>query len=193
MKSNTNPANAAEAFHALRTDCKRWRRLASQYAEADAYISATQEEQYKVLHSHILATCRGLAGQEAMPPSQRQASLEMEELLRPWASARNFRDAQAHLVEKLIESQLKLERQLRGEKQSWVWGRYGKVAKPAGIAAVAGIAVFLFLEWGSDDATELLSSIAAYLGRTSFTEQFAVAVLFSWLFGTWLLSRLSSS
>jgi hypothetical protein len=193
MESIITPPSNRDDFHALRTDCKRWRRLVSQYAQADGFIPASQEEQYKALHSQILSTCRKLAGQETISTSRRRASLQLEELLRPWSSTRNFHDAQTQLIDKLIESQLKLENQLRGEKQNNAWRQFATVAKAVSVAALVGIAVFLFLEWASDDATELWSDIAAYIGRTSFTEQFAIAVLCSWLFGTWLLSRLSSS
>jgi hypothetical protein len=201
MRPNTKSPTERKTLDEVRADCKRWRRLVSQCAQTGDLVPSATEEQYKVVHGRILATCRNLTDQESLPEFRRRVALQLDELLRPWSSAKSLTDAPPNLVSDLVKSQTSLEAQLRGPKRNDVVRRLRKLVLTACLAALGGISVVILMQWMSSDAATplfqsmygLLTHIAVYLRQTSFTEQFTIAVLLSWLFGTWLLSRLSSS
>jgi hypothetical protein len=201
MKPNTKSPMAIKAINDIRLDCKRWRRLVSQCAKTEELISSDTEAQYKVVHGRILATCRNLIDENSLPASHRRLALELEELLRPWSSTKSLTAASPTLVNDLVNNQSKIEAELRGTKRNEGVRRFRNLLATACVAAVIGVSMVVIMQWSSSDPTSLLfrsfngvmTSLATYLGQTTFTEQFAIAVLFSWLFGTWLLSRLSSS
>jgi hypothetical protein len=201
MKLNTNHSIERDVPAEVRSDCKRWRRLVSDCMRTDGLVTPSTEEQYRIVHGRILATCRNLAGQESVPAPRRHLALQLDELLRPWSSPQSLKDAPPNIVTDLVRNQTILDEQLRGRSRNAVGAPLGKLLFTACLAAIGGIAIFLFLQWTSNNPSAplfrsfqgLLANIAAYLGQTTFTEQFAVALFFSWLFGTWLLSRLSSS
>ena len=200
MKSNTKHSIEREVLDEVRSDCKRWRRLVSQCAQTEDFVPPYTEEQYKVVHSRILAACRDLAEQESVPASRRQIAMQLDELLRPWSSTKSLKGAPPNLVCDLVKYQTSLDEQLRDRRRNLV-GRLRKLVLIACVAGVGGISIVLLLRATSSNPSTpvfrslhgLLTNIAVCLGRTTITEWFAIAVFFSWLFGTWLLSRLSRS
>jgi hypothetical protein len=199
MKSDTQESIEHKEIDTVSSDCKRWRRLVSQCAEADDLVPPSTEEQYKVIHGRILATCRHLADEESVPESRRHIALELDELLRPWSSTKTLQEAPPKIVSDLVKYQAVLGERLRGKRRNVIGQRLRKLILPTCLAALGGISVFLFLQSTSSNPSTplfqllqgLLTDIAGFLGRTTFTEQFAIAVVFSWLFGIWLLSKLS--
>jgi hypothetical protein len=199
MKSSLSHAEERKELAELRSDCRSWRRVAFECARAEALIPASTEEQYRVIHGRILARCRNLANEELLPASRRHIALQLDELLRPWPSAQALKEAPANIVSDLVKSQAILDERLSGGSK-FALGPLGRLVLTALLAAVGGMLFVAFLQWtNSHPAThveslgEWLANIAGYIGRTSFTERFAVAILVCWLFGTWLLSRLSKS
>jgi hypothetical protein len=201
MKSDPKHPIDRKVLDEVRYECKQWRRLVSRCAKTDDLIPSAAEEQYKVVHGRILAGCRNLADQQSLPEFRRRIALELDELLRPWSSTKSLTEAPPHLVDDLVRKETTLEQRLRGKRRSNAAARLKWLLLTACIAAVAGIALTLFLEWSSSDASRpvfnslwgFATNIGDYIRQSSFTEQFAIAVLFSWLFGTWLLSRVSTS
>jgi hypothetical protein len=197
MKSSTELPAERTLLEELRSDCKHWRRLASKCAQTDALVPPDLEDQYRVVHCRILANCQNLAGEELLPACHRHVALQLDELLRPWSSAKSLRDAPPHIVSDLVKTQTILDERLRGKSRNLVFGPLGKLILIACLAAAGGVSIFLFLQWTSSNPTlfrtlqGFLTNLATSLDQTTFTEQFAVALLFSWFFGTWLLSRLS--
>jgi hypothetical protein len=200
MKSNANSFIEREVINELHSDCKSWRRVASECVHADARIPPSTEEQYRVVLGRILARCRNLAEEKLVPESRRHLALQLDELLRPWSSAKSLQEAPPSIVSDLVKSQMLLDERLIGRSHGARLGKFGRLALIACLAASTGVLIVLLLQWtGSNAAAHVqpvhgwLANIAAYMGQTSFTERFAIAILFSWLFGTWLLSRLSTS
>ncbi len=201
MKSEVKRPIDRKVLDAVRSDGKQWRRLVSECAKADDLVPPATEEKYQVVHGRILATCRNLADQESVPEFRRRLALELDELLRPWCSTKALTEAPPNLVDDLVKKETNLEERLRGSRRNNLVRRLRMLLLAASLAAVAGIALVLFMGWMSSDASRpvfeslggLMAQITTYLGQTTFTEQFAVAVLLSWLFGTWLLSKLSKS
>ena len=124
---------------------------------------------------------------------------QLDELLRPWSSTSALKDAPPKIVSDLVKYQAILDERLRGRKRNLVGRRLRQLVLTTCLASVGGISIFLFLQSTSNNPSTplshflqgLLTNIAAYVGQTTVTEQFAIAVMVSWLFGTWLLSRLS--
>jgi hypothetical protein len=200
MKSNTNGFVEREVLDELHSDCKSWRRVASACLHAEARILPSTEEQYKVVHGRILARCRNLATAELVPEYRRHVASQLDELLRPWPSAYSLREAPPAIVSDLVKSQAMLDEQLAGKSRHFSLGPFGRLMLTALLAAAGGILIVLFLQWTSGSAAAQvqpvqgwIASLVTYIGQTSFTERFAVAILLSWLFGTWLLARLSSN
>jgi hypothetical protein len=201
MKPNTKQSIEHEVLETVRSDCQRWRRLVSQCAQTDDFVSPSTEEQYRVVHGRILATCRQLVDEKSVPVSRRHIALELDELLRPWSSPSALKEAPPKIVSDLVKYQTILDEQLRGRRRNLVGRRLRQLVLTACLAAVGGISIVFFLQSTSSNPSTpltrflqgLLTNIAAYLGQATFTEQFAIAVMFSWLFGTWLLSKLSRS
>jgi hypothetical protein len=200
MKSNTNHSDESKVLDELHSDCKSWRRVASECVHANTRIPPSTEEQYKVVHGRILTKCRNLASEEMLPASRRHVALQLDELLRPWTSAKSLKEAPPKIVSDLVKSQTLLDERLAGRSRNIVLGQLGRLVLTACLAAAGGILIVLFLQWTSSNVAtavqpvqEWLANIATYIGQTSFTERFAVAILLSWGFGTWMLSRLSSS
>jgi hypothetical protein len=153
-----------------------------------------------VVHGRILAKCQNLASEELAPETRRHVALQLDELLRPWPSAKSLKEAPPNIVSDLVKSQTILDERLAGKSRNIALGPIGRLVLTACLAAAGGIVIVLFLQWTSGNAVTpvrpvqgWIANILVYIGRTSFTERFAVAILLSWLFGTWLLSRLSSS
>jgi hypothetical protein len=199
MNSTVKHSRDREVLDEVRSNGKQWRRLVSRCTESTDLVPPDTEEQYKVVHGRILASCRSLADEESLPEFRRRVALQLDELLRPWSSAKSLSETPPHLVQDLLAKETSLEDRLRG-KRRFAMSRLKKLAVVAAAASVAGIAIVLFMEWaGSAGAQPLFnslswiaSSIVIRLQESTFTEQFAVAVLFSWLFGTWLLSKVPS-
>jgi hypothetical protein len=197
MKSNTKHSIEREVLDAVRADCKHWRKLVSECAQTDVFVTPSTEEQYRVVHGRILAACRDLAEQKSIPAACRQTALQLDELLRPWSSTKSLQEAPENLVCDLVTHQTSLDERLRRPRRSIIVRRLRKPVLIAGLAGIGGISLVLLLQSTSGTSSTpwqgLLASIAAFLGRTTITEQLAVAVFFTWLFGTWTLSRLSKS
>jgi hypothetical protein len=200
MKSSTNHSVERKVLDELHSDCKSWRKVASRCVHAEERIPPSTEEQYRVVHGRILMKCRDLAAEESVPESRRHVAAQLDELLRPWPSAQSLKEAPANIVSDLVKSQTILDAQLAGRGHGFVLGPLGKLVLTACIAAVGGIVTVLLLQWSSENfATHVqpvwawFVNVAAYIGQTSFTERFAVMILLSWIFGTWILSRLSTS
>jgi hypothetical protein len=170
--------------------------VASKCAKADTFIPPSTEEQYKVVHGRILAKCRDLANESLFPEPRRHLAVQLDELLRPWTSAKSLKEAPPGIVHDLVKNQTILDERLRGKTTRPALGKLRTLIVTACFSAMAGLLMVLFLQWTDNAASPsrgLWSSIETYLGRTTFTEQFAIALLVCWLFGTWLLSRLSRS
>jgi hypothetical protein len=199
MKSNTKESIELEVLDTVRSDCQRWRRLVSQCAQAEHLVPPSTEEQYRVVHGRILATCRHLVDEESVPVSRRHIALELDELLRPWSTTSALKDAPAKIVSDLVKTQTILDERLAGRKRNVVGRWLKKLLLPTCVAGAGGISIFLFLQSTSSNPSTpvfrisqgLLTNIADYVGQTTFTEQFVIAIVFSWLLGTWLLSKLS--
>jgi len=197
METNTNHSIEREALVAFRSDCKHWRKLVSECAKTDVFVQPFTEEQYRLVHGRILEACRDLAEQKSVPASRRQIALQLDELLRPWSSTKSLQEAPANLVCDLVKQQTSLDERLRRPRRSIIALRLRKLLLIACLAGVGGTSIVLLLQSTSGTSSTpwqgLLASIAAFLERTTFTEQLAVVVFVSWLFGTWTLSRLSKS
>jgi hypothetical protein len=201
MKADLKQPIDRKVLDDFRSNGKRWRRLVSKCAQHEDLVPASIEEQYQIVHGRILAACRDLANEQSLPEFRRRVAMQLDELLRPWASTKSLTEASPDLVDDLIKKETTLEDRLRGKKPNHFARRLKRLLLTASLAAVAGVTLVMFMEWSSSDASRpvfrslgsYVGGLSAYLGQTTFTEQFAFAVLLSWLFGTWLLSRLSKN
>lgn len=198
MKANSDLSKDNGTLDALKSDCRHWRELVSQCVHTDNLMPPSIEEQYRAVHNRILGACRNVVDQKSVPETGRRAVLKLDELLRPWSSTQIVKGASPKLVNDLLNNETNIESQLEGEDRNYLDGR--KLALTACLAGIAGFFLVVFVQWAAEgfqfvaqSFDGLMTSIAVYLERTSFTELFAVAVLCTWLFGTWLLSRLSSN
>ena len=201
MKFNSrNGESRTRVWNEVRSDCKRWRRLASRCAQSKDWIPPSTDEQYQVVHARILASCQNLAEEESLPEFRRRIVRQLDELLRPWSTPKTLAEAPPHLVEDLVKQEHLLEERLQGRRAQTAV-RFRKIVVIACVAGVTGIAITLLLNWMSSESSRgfteslfgVMAGVTSRIRGSSFTEQFAVAVLLSWIFGTWLLSNVYKS
>lgn len=152
------------------------------------------------MHGRVLASCRNLAADESIPEYRRRFMKQLDELLQPWSSADSLKRAPYPLVENLVATECTLEERFRGEYRP----RGRRVKRMVVASCVAGsmgvlLAIVLSaIQAGasspiSESVWAVTATISTYIRRMSFVEHFAIAVLASWLLGTWLLSNVYKS
>ena len=178
----------------VRADCRKWRRLVAKCLKKD-YVPPAMDEQYRVVHGRILSGCRSLADKQSLTELRREAIRQLDELLRPWSTAEALTGAPQELVIDLIHKEADLEKRLLGGPR-----RLRRLRKLILVALTAGLAgsmlAMIFHAWTAGLSRPLVESLwtltgnmAARVRALDFADQFVVAVMFSWLFGTWLLSQ----
>jgi hypothetical protein len=128
-----NPNTASPELAALRQHWRRWMVVVAQHAARCQGAPVVDAQQYQILHQELLRACAA-AGNTA-PGTGRQLPERLEELARPWLTARVLEQTDREIILDLLARCRLAEKELYPASRGYAIPRWTLVAAvPLGIA-----------------------------------------------------------